>query len=131
MPSLTYQYMLIGTPPATAWQPSAEVTELSEWLRVIGDPRRLTLVRLLAQRERCVCEFGDLLGWPQNLISHHLGTLRRAGLTLARRDAQWVYYSLKPEAFARLGALLGEIVGTDELPAEARFGANPSRRCCA
>jgi ArsR family transcriptional regulator len=85
-------------------------------------------VQLLTSSERCVCEFEELLGWPQNLISHHLGVLRRAGPVAARRDAQWVYYSLVPDAFDRLRDAIGTVLGTGELPPEARYGAAP-RRC--
>ena len=113
---------------APAWQLSPEIDALATLLRLLGDPRRLILVHLLASSERCVCEFEDLLGWPQNLISHHLGVLRRAGLVTARRDAQWVYYSLVPETFDRTRQLLGEVLGPGELPPEARYGAAP-RRC--
>ena len=75
-----------------------------------------------------MCEFEELLGWPQNLISHHLGVLRRAGLVAARRDAQWVYYSLVPDRFGRVRRLISELLGTGDLPPAARFGAAP-RRC--
>lgn len=116
------------TEPPPPWAPPAPVAELTALLRPLADPRRLALVHVLSQRETCVCEFEELFGWPQNLISHHLGSLRRAGLVQTRRDAQWVYYSLVPERFARLSGLLDDIVGPNALPPEARYGAAP-RRC--
>jgi ArsR family transcriptional regulator len=85
-------------------------------------------MQLLTSSERCVGEFEGLLGWPQNLISHHLGVLRRAGLVAARRDAQWVYYSLVPDTFNRLRHVVGKVLETGELPPEARYGA-AARRC--
>jgi DNA-binding transcriptional ArsR family regulator len=51
--------------------------------------------------ETCNCELTDLLGLPQNLISHHLRALRHAGLVRGRRDAQdarWIYYSVDRQA---------------------------------
>jgi len=114
----------------SAWQPSPDLTDLASAFRLLGDPRRLALLHLLTSRERCVCEFEELLGWPQNLISHHLGILRRAGLVAARRDAQWVYYSLVPDRFERVRRLIAELLGTGDLPPTARFGAAP-RRCGA
>jgi len=113
---------------APTWSPSTEQEANAALLRVLGDPRRLELVSLLTRAERCVCELQDLLGWPQNLISHHLGALRRAGLVAARRDAQWINYSLLPEGLERARRVLGDVLGTDELPPEARYGAAP-RRC--
>ncbi|HEY1295509.1 MAG TPA: metalloregulator ArsR/SmtB family transcription factor [Chloroflexota bacterium] len=110
------------------WQPDPELEAAAALFRVLGDPRRLELLRLLALAERCVCEFQESLGWPQNLISHHLGALRRAGLVQARRDAQWVYYSLVPDGYASARRLVGDTLGPIKLPAAARFGAAP-RRC--
>jgi DNA-binding transcriptional ArsR family regulator len=115
-------------PALEPWQPDPELEAAAALFRVLGDPRRLELLRLLATAERCVCEFEEALGWPQNLISHHLGALRRAGLVQARRDAQWVYYSLVPDGFARARRLVGDALGPARLPPAARFGAAP-RRC--
>ena len=72
-----------------------------------------------------MCEFQESLGWPQNLISHHLGALRRAGLVQARRDAQWVYYSLVPEGYARARRLVGDTLGPTRLPAGSARSAQP------
>jgi ArsR family transcriptional regulator, arsenate/arsenite/antimonite-responsive transcriptional repressor len=110
------------------WSPSADQETIAALLRVLGDPRRLELVSLLARAERCGCELQELLGWPQNLISHHLGALRRAGLVSARRDAQWMYYSLDPTGLERARDLVANVLGSGDLPSEARYGAAP-RRC--
>jgi ArsR family transcriptional regulator len=129
-----YQCMLIQSPlidcsehsaePQAdgAWVPPRRVAELAGALRLLADPRRLVLVHLLAARERCVCEFEDLLGWPQNLISHHLGALRRAGLVSTRREGHWVYYSLVPARLARTREQLAEALGPEELPDAALPG---------
>ena len=117
-----------GRDAGTDWRPTERLATLAELLRVLADPRRLALVVALTRRETCVCELEDDFGWPQNLVSHHLGVLRRAGLVAARRDAQWVYYSLVPERLADLRALLGEALGAGDMPPEARYGAAP-RRC--
>ncbi len=52
---------------------------------------------LLMQGVQCNCEIGDALSLSPNLISHHLGALRRAGLVDVERDpsdARWLYYSI-------------------------------------
>lgn len=86
---------------------SEEVTAV---LRVLADATRLRIFLQLRQGETCVCEVATGLGLAENLISHHLGVLRRAGLVEARRDptdARWVYYHLKVETLARLLTALG------------------------
>lgn len=107
---------------------AAQLERLAALLKAAGDSRRLQLIALLRQQELCVCDLIDLLGWPQSLISHHLGVLRAAGLVRDRRDAQWVYYSLAPERLAELAELCGAVFGA-ELPPAARYGANQSPRC--
>lgn len=59
---------------------------------------------------QCNCELGDALEMAPNLISHHLGLLRDAGLVDVERDAvdaRWLYYSLNEEALADLNAAYG------------------------
>jgi protein-tyrosine-phosphatase len=52
----------------------------------------------LSRSDRRVSELTDLLGEPQNLVSYHLGLLRRAGLVSAKRsaaDGRDTYYRLE------------------------------------
>lgn len=77
--------------------------ELAGMLKVLGDTTRLMVFNALMQGIQCNCDLGERLGLPQNLVSHHLKVLRRAGLVRAERDpldARWVYYSLDAEALA-------------------------------
>jgi protein-tyrosine-phosphatase len=63
--------------------------------RVLADPRRWELLRVLAQSDRRVGELTALVDQPQNLVSYHLGELRAVGLVTARRssfDGRDVYY---------------------------------------
>jgi ArsR family transcriptional regulator len=98
-----------------------------ETLKFLSDRNRLRILTLLARAETCVCDVIDELDLPQPLVSYHLGKLRKAGLVRARRDAQWIYYSLDPDAWSALTAPLTGLLQPVELPIEAAFGA--SRRC--
>lgn len=75
-------------------------TELTAILRLLADPTRLRIFLALREGEACVCELAAALELAENLVSHHLGVLRRAGLVEDRRDpadARWVYYHLDAE----------------------------------
>ena len=64
-------------------------------LGLLADPVRWHLLVELGQSDRRVGELADLTGRPQNLVSYHLGELRRAGIVSARRssaDGRDVYY---------------------------------------
>jgi ArsR family transcriptional regulator len=81
-------------------------------LRVLGDPTRLRIFRLLRTGEACVCEMAAELGLAENLVSHHLRALREIGLVHDRRDpsdARWVYYHLSTPALGRIRAELGAL----------------------
>ena len=68
--------------------------------RALGDETRLRLLEQLTAGERNVAELMELMGLGQSLISHHLRSLREAGLVRDRRDGRWVYYSIAEQALA-------------------------------
>jgi ArsR family transcriptional regulator len=66
-------------------------------LKALADPNRLRIFDLLMQGASCNCELNEKLGLSPNLLSHHLGVLRQAGLVRSRRDAmdgRWIYYAI-------------------------------------
>ncbi len=76
--------------------------------KALGDPARVKIVNLLATSEEpvCVCEFVPALGLAQPTVSHHLKKLADAGLLEREQRGKWAYFSLNPEASARLAGLV-------------------------
>lgn len=103
------------------------IDQAVETLRFLSDKNRLRILSALTRAETCVCDLIDQLELPQPLVSYHLGKLKRAGLIHARRDAQWIYYSLDPVAWDGLMGPLAGLLAVSELPPAAAYGA--SRRC--
>jgi DNA-binding transcriptional ArsR family regulator len=61
----------------------------------LADATRLTIaVALLGGPELCVCDLAWITGRAENLVGHHLRTLRSAGLAESRREGKIVFYSL-------------------------------------
>jgi ArsR family transcriptional regulator, arsenate/arsenite/antimonite-responsive transcriptional repressor len=58
--------------------------------RALSDENRLRIVEMLTSGERCVCELTAALNLGQSLLSHHLKTLKDAGLVSDRRAGRWV-----------------------------------------
>lgn len=83
-------------------------------LKAISDETRLSVVLCLVSGEKCVCEIYKHLRLPQNLVSHHLGILRKNQLIEARKDGKWVYYTLSEETVALLLNLLGTILSSEK-----------------
>ena len=82
------------------------MTTPPEFVIAAGHPLRWRLLTELAHGDRPVRELTELLGQPQNLVSYHLGKLRRATLVTARRssgDRRDTYYTLD---LARCSAML-------------------------
>ncbi|MCL6520743.1 MAG: metalloregulator ArsR/SmtB family transcription factor [Armatimonadetes bacterium] len=65
--------------------------------KALGDTTRIRIVQMLAQNgEMCVCKIMEELSMTQPAVSHHLACLKHAGIVRARRQGQWIHYSLCP-----------------------------------
>ena len=81
--------------------------------RALGDETRLRILELLSPGEQCVADLMEVTGLGQSLVSHHLRTLRTAGLVHDRRDGRWIFYSLAEPALA---AVRETVVELERLP---------------
>jgi len=92
---------------------SADAAErIAPLLKALADPVRLRLLSLVASHgdgEACVCDLNDAFDLSQPTISHHLKVLHEAGLLDRTKRGVWVYYRIKAEALADLGALIGGV----------------------
>lgn len=82
----------------------ADLTEEASLFKALADPARLTILATLARSadDVCVCDFTSGIGLNQSTVSHHLKILKDVSLVNAVRRGTWVYYSLHPDASARL-----------------------------
>jgi DNA-binding transcriptional ArsR family regulator len=90
----------------------SEADLYARFFRVLGDPTRVRLLRLLLDAPpegRSVGELVSAVGAPQGRVSAHLGCLRWCGLVWARREGKHVYYRIADERVRRLLALAGEL----------------------
>jgi ArsR family transcriptional regulator len=85
-----------------------EADATARLFRAIGDPARVRILNVLATNGEpvCVCNLVEPLGLSQPTVSHHLKTLMDVGLLDREQRGKWAYFSLKPEAAARLASLL-------------------------
>ena len=73
----------------------------------LANPTRLTLAAaLLEANELCVCDLAWIVERAQNLVSHHVRTMRAHGLVHSRRQGKMVMYSLTHEGRALVGEVL-------------------------
>ena len=66
--------------------------------RALSDPLRLGLAEALKDgAELCVCDLSWIAERPQNLTSHHMKVLRRAGIVSSRKQGKMTMYRLTEE----------------------------------
>jgi ArsR family transcriptional regulator len=70
---------------------------LTKTINALSDETRLRIIRVLLEKECCVCEIIQALDISQSRASRNLGILREAGLLRARRDGAWIVYSVDKE----------------------------------
>jgi ArsR family transcriptional regulator, lead/cadmium/zinc/bismuth-responsive transcriptional repressor len=65
--------------------------------RALADPTRLGLALALRDgQELCVCDLSWIAQRSQNLVSHHMRSLRSEGVVRSRREGKMTMYSLTP-----------------------------------
>jgi ArsR family transcriptional regulator len=70
------------------------VDEKTRLLKAVANETRLKMLRLLSNREMCVCELTVALDLTQPTASHHLNILENIRLVNDRKDGRWVFYSI-------------------------------------
>lgn len=90
----------------------------------MADPLRWRILELLRAEELCVCHLVEMLDAPQSLVSHHLRTLREAGLVESERFRYWTYYRLRPEGFRAVARHVEALSGSAAEHGRSR------RPCC-
>jgi DNA-binding transcriptional ArsR family regulator len=101
---------------------------MDEVFKALGDPTRLRIVQMLARRgETCVCTIAGELAMSQPAVSFHMAKLKQAGLLNARKEGQWIHYSLKVKALKDGPlAFLSKIISD----AEASVTTASDAACC-
>jgi ArsR family transcriptional regulator len=96
--------------------------DLIKALKALSDETRLRIIKILLERECCVCEIMQALDISQSRASRNLGILQDAGFLKARRDGLWIVYSIDWQTANRhaisLARLLGESPLGDEVLAK-------------
>ena len=63
----------------------------------VAEPKRRRVLELLAEGELPVNDIVGSLGWPQPMVSKHLGVLKEVGLVSVREDGRQRYYRIHGE----------------------------------
>jgi DNA-binding transcriptional ArsR family regulator len=78
-------------------------------VRVIAEPRRREILRLVWDAERPATEIAEHFDITFGAVSQHLGVLRRAGLVVVRRDGTRRFYRADREALRPFATMLEQL----------------------
>jgi len=71
--------------------------DLIKTMKALSDETRLRILKILMEKECCVCEVMQALDISQTRASRNLGILQDASFLKERRDGPWIVYSVNWE----------------------------------
>jgi ArsR family transcriptional regulator len=111
------------------------MTKCDDFFKALSDETRQSILRMLEQREMCVCEIVGAFDVSQPTISHHLDILKRAGLIGSKRKGQNIYYSLNKDWFKEcccdflsMFECCSDMAGSDKVVQKAKEKSQETRR---
>lgn len=84
--------------------------DLIRAFKALSDETRVRILKLLLERECCVCEVMQALDISQTRASRNLGLLQDAGFIKSKRDGLWVVYSIDEHGMKRYSNSLLDIL---------------------
>lgn len=103
---------------------TAANAQAAKYVRGLGDPTRLTILQLLAERgEMNVSQLVAAIGIPQGRLSDHLACLKWCHYVDSRREGKYIFYFISDKRVLTLLNLVQELAtdNADELSACPRI----------
>ncbi|HEY7778801.1 MAG TPA: winged helix-turn-helix domain-containing protein [Ktedonobacterales bacterium] len=91
--------------------PEAPSPEVLRFFEALGDPTRLRILRLLAEREMYLTELSERLKLTKATTKHHMVRLRAAGLVTLYDRERLTYYALRVDVARHARQLLDRHLG--------------------
>ncbi|KIL43354.1 ArsR family transcriptional regulator [Jeotgalibacillus alimentarius] len=91
------------------------IDKASTALKLMGDKTRLTMLRILADHDCCVCEFVEIFQMSQPSVSQHVRKMKDIGMIKEQRKGQWIVYSLNEsfEGYEMIRIILNQLPAQD------------------
>jgi len=96
------------------------MASILKWLKLLADPTRVRILRILRKEKLSVAEIQNVLGMGQSRISSHLAQLKSSGLLKDERFGKNIYYEIiepndsEKEALNKIFAVIDSASG--EIP---------------
>lgn len=84
--------------------------EKTKLFKVLSDPNRLRILKMLQTKHLCVCEITSILNLATSTVSKHLSILRESGFVIEKKEGKWVNFQINPTpSDQRVSALLSSL----------------------
>ena len=93
-----------------------DYTAQARVFKAFCDEKRLKILALLGEGEKCACVLLEHLNMPQSTLSYHMKILCDSGVVKGRQAGKWTYYSISRSGSAGAVELLAEITAAAQLP---------------
>jgi DNA-binding transcriptional ArsR family regulator len=93
---------------------------MNESFKALSDPTRRQIIKLLRERDLTAGEIAEQFSMTKPSISHHLNSLKSAGLVLDERRGQNIVYSLNTTVVQEVLSWFFEVLGPDQNKGEER-----------
>ena len=84
--------------------------DFAKLFKALSDETRIRILKVLLERECCVCEVMQALDISQSRASRNLRVLEGAGFIKSRRDGPWIVYSIDEQRMNSYAAPLIELL---------------------
>ena len=84
----------------------ADTITVYDQMKIIAEPTRLKIMRLLCEKKHCSRSLALTLGISESAVSQHMTVLRQAGLVHGKRHGHHIHYLIEEDP---LHAIIGEL----------------------
>lgn len=88
-------------------------SDIAKVFKAFCDERRIEILKLLLNGEKCACKLLEELNIGQSTLSHHMRILCDSGVVAGRKDGKWTYYSIDVEGSEKARELLNSITNLE------------------
>lgn len=87
--------------------------ETAKVFKAFCDERRIEILKLLVDGEKCACRLLEELNISQPTLSHHMKILCDSGIVSFRKEGKWTYYSIDVSGSTLAKQLLQSLTKVD------------------
>ncbi len=88
---------------------TTDYKECAKVFKALCDEKRVRILELLCNSEKCACVLLEQLDLGQSGLSYHMKVLVESGIVESRQEGKWTHYSISRKGSNHAMALLKEL----------------------